>query len=121
MHTQQFRADHFLGWTKQIGFDQDPCLTQHDMQARNYLAACYAISLIQGETIKGRHIRCDMVHNYVKAAVKLHKDPNFPSPYAAPKYYINIVLKAVCKYEKEPDRFNMIDNEMIHYMEFIHS
>ena len=33
--------------------------------------------------------------------------------------YIKIVLKAVLKYDTEPDRRKMIDDEMIHYMESI--
>ena len=61
--------------------------------------------------------------NYGKAVVNLHKDRDLHSPYAyaAQKDYINIVLKAVLKYEKESDQRNMINNKMIHHIESIYS
>ena len=44
-----------------------------------------------------------------------------PSPYQAPKDYINIVLKAVKKYEDQVDRRDMIYDEMIHHLEKVRS
>ena len=90
------------------------------LQARNYLLACYAISLIQGETIRGKPIRHKTICNYVNAAAKLmkeHDKVHLPDPRNAPVDYVDIVLKAVKKYEKQPNRRNMIDDEMVHYME----
>ena len=51
--TEQSRANHFIEWTNKIELNQDPCLPFQDQQARNYLVACYAVSLIKGETIQG--------------------------------------------------------------------
>ena len=119
MHTQQSRANHFLGWTARVGLVDDPCLPEYDIQARNYLIACFAVSLIRGETILKRQIKHATINGYVKAAVKLHIDRELPSPHHAKTNYIDIVLKAVKKYEKEPDRQHMIDDEMIHHMESI--
>ena len=95
----------------------DPCLAQEDIQARNYLLACYAVSLIRGETILRRNIRHATIKNYLSAACNLHRDRQLPSPYQAPKDYINIVLKAVKKYEDQVDRRDMIYDEMIHHLE----
>ena len=102
-----------------MDLNQDPCLAHHDMQARNYLLACFAVSLIRGETLQGRSIRHATIRNYVNAAAALHRDRNLPSPYSAPTDYISIILKAVKKFEKEPNRRAMIDDEMVHHIEKI--
>lgn len=49
----------------------------------------------------------------------LHKDRDLPSPRGASIDYISIVLKAVKKFEKQPNRREMIHDEMIHYLESI--
>ena len=99
--------------------NQDPCLPHHSLQARNYLIACFAVSLIRGETIQSRKIRYATVRNYITAAVGLHTDRQLPSPYHANIDYISIVLKAIKKYEKQPNRRDMVHDEMIHHMEKI--
>ena len=70
-----------------------------------------------GETIQGRSIRHATIRNYVNAATKLHCGRDLPSPYGADIDYITVVLKAVKKYEKQPDRRDMIHDEVIHHME----
>ena len=100
-----------------MSLDQDPCQPKQPIQARNYLLACYAVSLTMGETIHDRTIRHATIHNYVNAAAKLHRDRDLPSPYGADIDYISMVLKAVKKYEKQPDRRDMIHDEIIHNME----
>jgi hypothetical protein len=110
-----------LNWTESIALTGDPCLPNHDIQAPNYLLACYAVSLIRGETLQNQHIRYATLRNYIKAAIQLYKDRDQPSPYGAPIDYISIVLKAVQKYEKQPNRRDMIHDEMIHHLASIHS
>ena len=44
-------------------------------------------------------------------------DVKLINPRNAPVDFINIVLKAVKKYEKQPNRRSMIDDEMTHHME----
>ena len=102
-----------------MNLDQDPCLPHQDIQARNYLIACFAVSLIRGETIQSRKIRHATVRNYVNAVIELHTDRKLPSPYGAPTDYITIVLKAIKKYEKQPERRDMIYDEMFHHMELM--
>ena len=92
MHTQQSRANHFLDWTERVGLVNNLCLPEYGIQARNYLIAYFAVSLIRGETIKKKQIKHATINNYVKAAVKLHIDRELPSPYHAKNEYINIVL-----------------------------
>ena len=115
-HTDKSRANHFLKWTASIELQQDPILPHHPLQARNYLIACFAVSLIRGETIKGQSIRHATIRNYANAACKLHTDRGQPSPYGAQHDYISIVLKAVLKYEAVKKRRSMIHDEMVHYM-----
>ena len=102
--TEKSRASHFLEWVAAIELNQDPVLPGHDIQARNYLIACFAVSLVRGETIKGKHIRHGTIRNYVNAACTLHRDRELPSPYGAPHDYISIVLKAVKKFESVEKR-----------------
>lgn len=120
-HTDKSRANHFLTWVKAISLNADPCLPQHDIQARNYLIACFAVSLVRGETIQSKRIRYATIRNYVKAAAGLHRDRDLPSPHGAPTNYITIVLNAVQKFEKQPNRREMIHDEMIHHLEAIRS
>ena len=97
--------------------NEDPCLATYDIQTRNCLIACFVVSLIRGETIQSRRICHATIQNYVKAVAALHKDRDLPSPYSAPDDYITIVLKAIKKFEKQPDRREMIHDEMIHHIE----
>ncbi|KAL7530400.1 hypothetical protein ACHAXR_003476, partial [Thalassiosira sp. AJA248-18] len=115
--TNKSRANHFLKWVETIDLDQDPMLPHHDIQARNYLIACFAVSLVRGETLQGTNIRHATIRNYVQAVCRLHRDRDLPSPYGAPVDYISIVLKAVKKFEKQPNRREMIHDEMFHHIE----
>lgn len=82
------------------------------LQARNYVLACYAVSLTKGDTIQARQIRHDTLRGYVRAAVKCHTDRHLPSPLTADIDYVGIILDAVKKYEKVPDRREMIHDSM---------
>ncbi|KAL7544775.1 hypothetical protein ACHAWF_013580 [Thalassiosira exigua] len=114
--TQRSRTVHFLDWCERMDPDMDPCLPTQPLQARNYLIACYAISLARGETLLHRQIRARTVQGYIRAVCKLHSDRELTSPYTADTDYIGIVLKALRKYEKMPNRREMIHDEMFHHM-----
>ena len=97
---------------------EDPLLPHYNIQARNYLIACFAISLAKGETLQNRgSIKAATISKYVQAAVKLHLDRTMDNPHGAATDYIDVVLKALRKYEKVPDRRDMIHDEMIRHME----
>ena len=49
----------------------------------------------------------------------MHKDRDLQNIYSAPVDYISIILKAVKKFEKQPNRRDMIHDEMIHHLEKI--
>ena len=83
-----------------------------DIQAANFLLACYAISLIHGETIKNIRIRYATLKGYLARAVECWTDRNKASPRLAETDYIHLLLEAVRKYEKVPNRREMITDSM---------
>ena len=145
-HTRDSRTNHYLKWYKRMGGEGDPVMPQapiqvsssslsprlHQLtstpfalspQARNYVLACYAVSLVRGETILNIRIRYKTLKNYLNAAIKLHtqrsghqggqKVERLPNPYNAKVDYIDIVLKAVRKYEAMPNRREVIYDKMV--------
>ena len=104
-------------WCKAIKLKGDPCMLDKPVQARNYLAACFVISLTKGDIIQGRTIRHATTRNYVKAISNLYIDRNAESSYCADVDYITLVLRAVCKYKSMKHRRNMIHDEMAHLVE----
>ena len=81
---------------------KDPCIRGQPTEARNYFLACYAVSLIQGHTIKGSCIKHATVLKYLAQAYTLfekrhlvfHSEPDF----------VGIILKAQKDYEDIPNR-----------------
>ena len=116
--TQDSRANHFLKWCKRMDVEGDPLMPQHSLQARNYLIACFAVSLAKGKTLQGcGAIKYGTIKKYVEAVIKLHKDRTLDNPHGAKTDYIDIVLKALHKYEKVKDCCEIIHDEMIHRLE----
>ena len=106
-----------MKWIKRIKLNEDPCLPNQDLQARNYLLACFAVSLIEGDTIQSRTIRHTTVRNYVNVTIASHIDRELSLLMHATVNYIDIVLKALKKYETMSDRREIIYDEMIHHLE----
>ena len=82
------------------------------IQARNFVLACYAVSLTTGETLLCKKIRYDTLRGYIRVAVKCHTDLHLPSPRTAKVDYVGVILDAVRKYEKVPNRREMIHDAM---------
>ena len=91
----------------------DPSMPVQPSESRNYFLACYAFSLIQGQTIMGTPIRHQTVVNYLKAAYKLLGDRNHP--FESEKDYIEIILSALANYECIPNRRRMITDGMVQW------
>ena len=69
-------------------------------EARNYFLACYAVSLVQGHTIKGICIKHSTLKQYMKDAFGVFADrqvTHFSDP-----DYLAIVMKAHSNYESVP-------------------
>ena len=88
----------------------DPGMPTQPKEARNYLLACYAVSLIQGGTILGTPIRHQTVVNYLTAAYTLLRDRKLR--FDSKEDYIATILTALNSYEDVADRRNMITDGM---------
>ncbi len=79
-----------------MNIDKDPLLPHYNIQAHNYLIACFAVSLTKEETLQNRgNIKASTIFEYVQAAVKLHFDRTIDNPHGATIDYISIVSKAL--------------------------
>jgi hypothetical protein len=76
--------------------------TNPSLQARNFIIACYAVSLTKGETLLGRNICYATLKGYIKQAIECHKCRQLPSPELADINYVKIITDAVKKYEQVP-------------------
>jgi len=113
--TDGSRKNHFLVWCSRIGLP-DPCCPTSPLQARNFILACYAVSLIRGETLKGDgfFIRHATLMGYISQAVRCHTDRLLPSPRTGvPIDYVSLMTDAVRKYKKVPNRREMIHDPMM--------
>lgn len=86
------------------------------LQARNFIIACYAVSLTRGETLLGKRIRYAALKGYIKQAIDIHLNRKLPSPALADMNYIKIITEAVRKYERVPNRREMIHDTMFHFI-----
>lgn len=96
----------------------DPRLPTYSLQSQNYFLACYAVSLIQGDSILGVTLRSKTVWNYLNSAADLFKQKNnkINPLYHSDINHVKIVVRALQNYEKVPNRRNMISDTMIHWM-----
>jgi hypothetical protein len=97
----------------------DPCMPDKSLEAQNWFLACYAVSLIQGETLKGISIRSKTVKHYIQDAVGLFKSRSLPNPLKLKydkKCNITLVTRALEAVETVPDRRHMIHDSMMHWL-----
>ena len=93
---------------------QDPCMESQPSAARNYFLACYAVSLIQGQTILSMSLRHSTIVKYLSVAYKLFEDRELS--FTATPDYIAIILTAVKNYEEVPKRRRMITDAMMQWL-----
>ena len=94
----------------------DPCMAQHPPDAQNYFLACFAVSLVQGETILQGTVRSVTVRGYIKAVASLFNDRQIASPLFAEKDYVKIIIRALASYEGMEKRQNMMHDSMMVWM-----
>jgi len=94
----------------------DPCMPTHPPDAQNYFLACFAVSLVKGETILQGTVRSRTVQGYMKAAESLFNDRQITSPLFAKKDYIKIIIRALASYESMEKRRNMLHDSMMLWM-----
>jgi hypothetical protein len=112
--THRSRKLHFLSWCHDVGLP-DPCTPELPLQGRNWIIACYTVSLIRGNTITGIRIRHATLQGYVSQALSLHIDRGLTSPSLADINYIKIMTNAVNKYKTVPNHKEMISDSMFNY------
>ena len=67
------------------------------IQACNFILACYAVSLVNGETLHFKKICHTTLKGYTKMTIKCHTNQVLPSPCSAPIDFIEVILEAVKK------------------------
>ena len=114
-NTRKARKLHFLKFCKSVGIE-DPCLPRAEHEARNYLVA-YTVHLILGHTIKSIRVKHATLMKYVNAAQKFFTDRRLPDPTAGvTDDLVTPLLNAVKSYEKQPNRKEMIYDNMLAHM-----
>ena len=86
------------------------------IQAKNYFLACYLVSLVQGETILGGTIRSRTLRHYLGDAIKLFDSRNSNVYHYNITNFIEIIIDTVKRYEKQPNRRNMISDSMMFWL-----
>ena len=91
----------------------DPCMQEMSAQARTYFLACYAVSLVDGDTILGGSIRSRTLRHYITDAKTLFTARNLVTIGIKDTDYVDIIVNTVQKYEKVANRRNMITDSMV--------
>ena len=95
---------------------KDPCMPDLPCHARNFFLACFAVSLAQGQTIKGSMIRATTVKKYLKAAYLLFEKRSIPFRSMLETDYIEIITTALDDYDTVKDRRHMITDSMTRWL-----
>ena len=88
-------------------------MSDNPRQARNYLLACYAVSLVQGQIILGRTVWLHTVTNYLKYAYTLFKNRKITFLLVLDTDYIQLIIVTRWRYKNVADRRNMITDGMM--------
>ena len=94
----------------------DPCMPDKPVEARNYFLACYAVSLVQGESIRGKPLRSRTVKNYLSDAYKLFAARSLAFDSLLTTNYVHTILHALSSYENVPNRREMITDGMMRWL-----
>ena len=92
---------------------KDPCMEQQPPEARNYFLACYAVSLVQGHTIKGAYIKHSTLKEYIKEALIIFDDRGVS--HSSKPDFLATINKAHSSYENVPNRRRMITDGMMEW------
>ena len=117
MQTMKTMLLHFIKWCLKMGL-VDPTLAHYDIPSKNFLMACYAVSLTSNETIFCKTIKTSAVNLYLSDATKLAIFKNLPDPTEnqlnqKSSYIINVTNEHK-RWESMPNRrepltFSMVD------------
>eukprot|EP00978_Attheya_sp_CCMP212_P023123 scaffold70121_cov55-Attheya_sp.AAC.3 len=105
--TFRSRQGHFLKFCDKHKIT-DPVMAKADQDDRNYVLACYASSLIHGETILARTIKTDTIKRYLYAAASFSLARQCVDPrlnfFGKESHHLSKILGAHKHWEAMPDR-----------------
>ena len=90
----------------------DPIMRHQPTTARDYFLACYTVSLVQGETIRGQLIKHSTIRKYLTQAYILFGE----LPCTSELKFTDTILTAVQDYEEVPRRRRMITDGMMQWL-----
>ena len=111
--------DCFIKYCYDVGL-REPTAKKYQPKSNNFLLGCFVINLIQGDNILGLNLKSSTISNYVNAASQLYTERDHPNPFTFKELKINypkIIITALSKYEKVPDRKEVITDSMFEYIE----
>ena len=107
IQTMKSRQIHFIKWCIRVRIN-DPTLAELGQTQRNFVMACYAISLTSNETIFCKKIKASTISNYLTDAAKLSILNKLPDPtkngFNQMSSYIHNILREYRRWESIPNR-----------------
>ena len=95
----------------------DPCMPNSSAETRNFVLACYAVSLIKGHTLLGKPVRLATVQHYLKGAYALFTKRNKSLEIKITSTdHIKIITDSLQRYERVKRRRNMITDGMTRWL-----
>ena len=99
-----------------------PLLHNQPQFSRDYVYACYAESLIQGETIKSHHIAYSTLLNYLKdAGIVKRPHPTLPSLSFRYPPLLHSILSEYKRWQSIPNRRHPITTTMLNHLHKLQS
>ena len=113
MKTRQL---HFIKWCLKMNI-HDPTLASFHIAQKNFLMACYTVSLTSNETIFCKSIKASTVNLYISDAAKLAIFNNLPDPtknaLSQKSSYITNVINEHKRWELMPNRREPLTYAMV--------
>ena len=114
MRTRQL---HFIHWCLKAKLP-DPTFAKYELKQRNFLMACYAISLTTNQSIYCKTVKASTVSTYLSDAAKLSilnklHDPT-KNAFNQRSHFITNVLSEHKRWESMPNRREPLTYKMIH-------
>ena len=91
----------------------NPGIPDQPSKSRKYFLTCYAVSLIQGQTILGTPIHNQTVVNYLTTTYQLLQSQNHP--FDSKKDCVEIILSALSNNKCVRNQRNMITDRMMQW------
>ena len=119
LQTMKTRQLHFIKWCLKTRIF-DPTLSTFDIPQKNFIMACYTVSLTSNETVYCRTIKSATVNLYVSDAAKLAILNNKPDPTKnrlnQKSTYITNVINEHKRWESMPNRREPLTYSMVDHL-----